>query len=479
MGANGDMGPSSPLPLHARDQQLVRTLVIGLRTAELHDPRNAVMRSAAGDLHRALSARRGDGPSVTVSAHNSCLFVDRERLRVTPSDYLNVRHLVARLDRWALPGLCFRSGVTIDELVELLVFLGLREAVSGGSPPWERLPGITAEAPLAAPDQDDLVNETLRVFSSAIAVSRGLHDSLDTDGNRQLRSLRLVTQTLVDVLIKDQGALLSLTTTKNFDGYLLNHSANVAVLAAALGHRLGLPKARVGELCLAALLHDLGKTLVPKEILEKTGALTDEDWAELRRHPVTAVEILLEQGYLGSGILSAVVAGFEHHLDFDLGGYPPVVNKRHRLTLIGRIIAIADCYDAITTPRPYRTVNLTPFDGIRYLVEHMGRKFDPVLVKVFIELQGVYPLGTVVRLSNGDEGVVFRSPLPGSPLDRPLVRILRGARSGEDVDLAEFDGDGEGWPGLAVAQVVNPDNQGLLPALDMAHLTAGTGRRPD
>ena len=481
VGANGDRGPGGPVSLRARDQQLVRTLVIGLRTAELHDPKNAVMRSAAGDLHRALSARVGDGPSVTVSVRSQCLFVDRERLRVTPSDYLNVRYLMARLERWTLPGLCFKAGVTIDELGELLVFLGLREAASDGSLPWERLPGITAEAPPVAPEAGNLVDETLRVFSSAIAVSRGLHDSLDTDGHRQLRSLRLVTQTLVDVLIKDEDALLSLTTIKNFDGYLLNHSANVAVLAAALGHRLGLPKARVGELCLAALLHDLGKTLVPKEILEKTGVLTDEDWAELRRHPVTAVEILLEQGYLGSGILSAVVAGFEHHMDFDLGGYPPVANKQHRLTLIGRIIAIADCYDAITTPRPYRTVNLTPFDGIRYLVEHMGRKFDPILVKMFVELQGVYPLGTVIRLSNGDEGVVFRSPLPGCALDRPLVRILRGARSGEDVDLAKGagDADGDGGPGLAVVQVVNPDNRGLLPALDMAVLVGGTGRQPD
>ena len=151
-----------------------------------------------------------------------------------------------------------------------------------------------------------------------------------------------------------------------------------------------------------------------------------------------------------------------------MGAIPRLANKQHRLTLIGRIIAIADCYDAITTPRPYRTVNLTPFDGIRFLIEHMGNKFDPTLVKMFVELLGVYPPGTMVRLSNGEEGVVFRSPAPGAPLDRPLVRIVRGARLGEDVDLAETDA--HGIPHATVIEVINPDNQGLLPALDMAVL---------
>jgi HD-GYP domain-containing protein (c-di-GMP phosphodiesterase class II) len=99
---------------------------------------------------------------------------------------------------------------------------------------------------------------------------------------------------------------------------------------------------------LAALLHDLGKTLVPKEVLDKTDDLTDEDWGELRQHPEHAVEILLGQGQLSPGILAAVVAGFEHHVNYDLSGYPPLVNEDHRITLFGRIIAIAS-----TLPGPW------------------------------------------------------------------------------------------------------------------------------
>ena len=286
------------------------------------------------------------------------------------------------------------------------------------------------------------------------------------------RSLRRVTQSMVDLLREDEHVLLGMTSIKNFDGYLFNHCANVAVLSAALGQRLGLNKVRLGELCLAALLHDLGKTMVPKEILDKTAGLTDEDWEMLHQHPVHSVEILLSQGRVSPGMLAAIVAGFEHHVDYDLTGYPTLVNKDHEVTLFGRIIAIADCYDAITTPRPYRTVNLTPFDGVRFLLGNMGTKFDPILVRLFIELLGIYPPGTMVRLSSGEVGVVARPPLPAAPLDRPLVRIARGPTSGSLVDLSEAcTGEGER---PAVVEVINPDNLGLLPALDMTILQGPT-----
>ncbi len=454
--------------IHAHNQQLVRCLVIGLRTAELHEAGNAMVRSAVAELHRAVQERLADTGSVTISGRNQCLFVDRDRLRVTPLDYANVRYLMHKLEEWSLPGLSFSAQVAEEEIRELLVFLGRMDPQTHTDPPWDKGGGIGAEPPPAAPTPATRADDTLRTFAAAMDISRDLYDAFGTSERFRQRSLRRVTQSMVDLLLEDEHALLGMTSIKNFDGYLFNHCTNVAVLSAALGQRLGLHKARLGELCLAALLHDLGKTLVPKEILDKTGDLTDDDWDELRQHPVRAVEILLAQGYVSPGILAAVVAGFEHHLNYDLTGYPPLVNTDHHLTVFGRIIAIADCYDAITTPRAYRATNLTPFDGVRFLLSNMGTKFDPILVKLFIELLGVYPPGTMVRLSSGDAGIVSRSPLPGAALDRPLVRIVRGPASGSFVDLAEATGGPDGGP--VVVEVINPDNLGLLPALDMSLL---------
>jgi HD-GYP domain len=458
--------------LHDRNRRLVHCLVIGLRTAELHAAGNAMMGTAVDELYNAVQERLSDAGSVTISARNLCLFIERDRVRVTPTDYVNVRYLMHKMEEWSLPGLRFSAYVTKDEITGLLAFLGKTTPEPGHGLPWDKAGGITADAPAEASMPATRADDTLRVYTAAMDVSRSLYDALDSDERSQQRSLRRITQTLVDSMLEDESALLGMTSIKNFDGYLFNHCTNVAVLSAALGRRLGLAKSQLGELFVAALLHDLGKTLVTKDTLDKIGALTDDDWQDIRRHPVRGVEILLEHGHMGPGILAAIVAGFEHHLDYDLTGYPHLLQK-DQVSLFGRIVTVADCYDAITTPRSYRTVNLTPFDGIRFLVEHMGTKFDPILVKLFIELQGVYPPGTTVRLSSGEVGVVTRAPSPGSPLDRPLVRMLGGPRSDSLLDLAEAQRDQD--PPLTVVAVINPDNQGLLPALDMSLLTNDVG----
>ena len=458
--------------VHGQNQHLVHCLVIGLRTAELHDAKNTMVDNVVTELRAAIQERLADADSVTISARNQCLFVDRERVRVTPVDYLNVRYLMHKLEDWSLPGLRFNAGVSVQDLTELLVFLGRMAPEPGVEPPWEEGSLIEPEAPAAEVSPATRSDDALRTFAAAVDISRGLNEAFQMNERYRQRSLRRVTQTLVDILLEDENALLAMTSIKNFDGYLFNHSANVAILSAALGQRLGLHKARLGNLCLAALLHDLGKTVMPKEVLDKTEALTDGDWHEIRQHPVHTVEILLEQGYLSPGILAAMVAGFEHHLNYDLSGYPEVVNKS-RITLFGRIISIADCYDAITTPRAYREVNLTPFDGVCFLLANSGTKFDPSLVKMFVELMGVYPPGTTVRLSSGEVGVVSRSPLAGAPLDRPLIRILRGPRAGTSIDLTQVAEGQERAP--AVTDVINPGNQGLLPALDMSLLKEGEG----
>jgi HD-GYP domain-containing protein (c-di-GMP phosphodiesterase class II) len=469
------MHATQPTPrsrLHDRNRHLVHCLVIGLRTVQLHAAENTMVGAAVDQLYSAVHERLSDAESVTVSARNLCLFVDMDRVRVTSADYVNVRYLMRMMEDWSLPGLRFSPRVTPKEIEELLVFLGRTTPKSSADLPWDKAGGITAEAPEAVSSPATRADDTLRAYTAAMDISRSLYDALDTDEPTQQRSLRRVTQTLVDTLVEDESALLGMTSIKNFDGYLFNHCTNVAVLSVALGRRLALSKPQLGELFVAGLLHDLGKTMVAKETLDKTGTLTDDEWQDIRRHPVRGVEILLERGHIGSSILAAIVASFEHHLDYDLSGYPHLLQK-DRVSLFGRIVAVADCYDAITTPRPYRTVNLTPFDGIRFLVEHMGTKFDPILVKMFVELQGVYPPGTMVRLSSDEVGVVSRAPLPGSPLDRPLVHIVRGSRSGSYVDLAATQ-DGQDRP-LVVTAVVNPDNQGLLPALDMSLLTNDEG----
>jgi hypothetical protein len=184
----------------------------------------------------------------------------------------------------------------------------------------------------------------------------------------------------------------------------------------------------------------------------------------MRTHPITAARSLLGARRLTTASMRAVVVAYEHHLNYDLSGYPPTKLRDH-VSLFGNIVTIADRYDALTTARPYRRVNFTPHEAVAYLVANAGTFFDPVLTKLFVEMIGLYPPGTLVLLSTGDMGVVCEPPVVGRPLDRPTVRLVTEGRTGEVIDLDHEAGDPQG---PSIALVLNPANQGQMPAIDLS-----------
>jgi HD-GYP domain-containing protein (c-di-GMP phosphodiesterase class II) len=262
----------------------------------------------------------------------------------------------------------------------------------------------------------------------------------------------------------DEQSLLALTTIKHFDQYLISHSTNVAILSVLLGQRLGLSKSRLGELCLAGFLHDVGKVEVAPSILHKQGPLDSEEWEEMHRHPVFASRTLLGASRLTPSTMRAVVVAFEHHLNYDMTGYPKTEIKES-VTLFGNIVAIADRYDAMTTARAYRKKNLTPYEALNHVFNNAGTYFDPVLVKLFVDILGLYPPGTLLELTNGEVGVVCEPPAVGRPLDRPKIRIMVGDEVGRVIDLDEQTG---GQYTHDVRWVLNPHNMGQIPAIDIA-----------
>jgi hypothetical protein len=135
------------------------------------------------------------------------------------------------------------------------------------------------------------------------------------------------------------------------------------------------------------------------------------------------------------------------------------------VSLFGNIVTIADRYDALTTARVYRRFNFTPQEVLSYLLYYSGTFFDPLLVKLFVEMVGQYPPGTLLQFSNGDIGVVCAPPALGEPVDRPSVRLWTGELSGQTIGLAGPDGHG-----LEVAAVLSIGDMGQAPAVDLAEL---------
>jgi HD-GYP domain-containing protein (c-di-GMP phosphodiesterase class II) len=304
----------------------------------------------------------------------------------------------------------------------------------------------------------------LEAYAAAVQVGEKLRESAESAEHANVRLARHVTQAVVDQIMEDPASLLALTTIKESDLSLISHSANVAILSVLLGQRLGLSKSRLGELCLTAFLHDAGKLEVNAEILYKPGPLDASEWEEMRTHPITASRSLLGARRLTAASMRAVVVAYEHHLNYDLSGYPRLT-LRDRVSLFGNIVTIADRYDALTTARPYRRVNFTPHEAVVHLLSNAGTYFEPVLTKLFVEMIGLYPPGTLVQLSTGDTAVVCEPPVVGRPLDRPTVRLMTEERAGQIIDLD----DEAGGPGAAsVSLVLNPANQGQVPAIDLS-----------
>ncbi|NLY43412.1 MAG: HD-GYP domain-containing protein [Clostridiaceae bacterium] len=249
--------------------------------------------------------------------------------------------------------------------------------------------------------------------------------------DEQIDVLIDVSKMIVEEVLSNKDVMINLVDIKNMDSYTYEHSVNVAVLALIIGLEQGLNVKELNNLCIGALLHDIGKAFIPNEILKKPDELTEEEFALMKEHPVKGYE------YIRSNVSLPAVAKvmvLEHHERIDGGGYPRKLDGS-RIHHFSKIVTVADVYDALTSDRPYRKAVL-PSEAIELIMGSAGRHFDFKIAYSFVRKVVPYPVGTVVKLSNGYCGVVEDIP-ENFPL-RPKVRIIRtntGKELSESIDL--------------------------------------------
>ena len=448
------------------DQALALGLAAAIRTAAYFDADNAVMREVCSTVAAHLAGRADQEGSVRIGVHSHSVFVGAARVRTSVVTYQRFASLAAVFTARGINAITFHTGVSQAELMDLMLVLA-RENVTG---PEDvalllRRRGVkNIDVDMLTPGGGLHTIVPTEAYAAAVHMGERLRDSTEHDRHADVRLLRRVTQTLVDQILDDPSALLALTTVKELDDRLISHSANVAILAVLLGQRLGLSKSKLGELCLAGFLHDAGKLEVTPDVLSKPGPLDEQEWEEMRRHPVIAARALVGGRRLSTSTMRAVIVAYEHHLNYDMSGYPPSQIHDH-VSLFGNIVAIADRYDALTTARRYRRFSITPYEAVTYLVHYSGTFFDPMLVKLFAEMIGLYPPGTLVLLDSGHVGVVCEPPALGQPVDRPKVRLWTGDQAGLVVDLAEH---AEGTRANSVVSVLSPADMGQIPAMELS-----------
>jgi HD-GYP domain-containing protein (c-di-GMP phosphodiesterase class II) len=214
---------------------------------------------------------------------------------------------------------------------------------------------------------------------------------------------------------------------------------------------------------MAALFHDIGKSRVPLEVLNKTSGLTDEEWRQVADHPWLGVLSLFQIRGAQEYPYRSMIVAMEHHMKADLTGYPRPIRPR-QLSIFSKIVAVADGFDAATSRRSYQSRPYTPADVMKELRDNPRRGMDPVVVKAFVNLTGIYPLGTVVLLDTFELGIVHAvNPLP-EMLSRPIVRVVSDSMGnlqhpGSLVDLAEHAPTG----GFArtIIKTENPERYGV------------------
>lgn len=296
-------------------------------------------------------------------------------------------------------------------------------------------------------------------FEEAQKTAKSIMSGLRVGRALDLNNARKVVKSCVESVLRNENALLLLTKIKHQDEYTAEHCINVSILSAAFGKHLGLLEGEIRTLALCGLLHDVGKTRIPDEILNKPGALTPAEFKIMREHTTHGRTILMGTS---NSLSAAVDVAYNHHERMDGQGYPRGLGA-HQIPYFAKIVGLVDTYDAITSNRVYDKGRAS-MQALDIIHKHRDSQFDKELAEAFIQMIGIYPPGSIVEMLNGEVGIVVESH-PKHKL-KPKVLMVRDADHQEltpyrHLDLMQAPKDTSGQP-YQIAKEVPDGSYGIV-----------------
>lgn len=418
---------------------------------KIYQPDHQALAESVEAFYEAAAAWWNEEEYLTIRLSRERLLIQDEKLKYRRENINLVHELAQFLESRNIEGFRFYSSMKSvpAEFLEFIQLLNqaelqpdplawLREQMDARRFSWAEIVSGTGDST----EEGDLKRKEMaqRTYGCAVSSVKEVSDKIAANRRAGVRKLKRVVQNMMDILKEDESVLVFMSTIRHHDDYTFTHSVNVAILALCLGKRIGLSRTSLRRLGICGLVHDLGKVEIPLEILNKPGRLDDREKGEMERHPLkSAIQIIKLRASrdLKSKIM---LPPFEHHLRYDLSGYPRIRRKKP-ISLFGRIIAIVDVFDALTSPRIYRKTAKSPDQALIEMFKGSGSDFDPILLKVFAGMLGVYPIGTLLKLDTGEMGLV-REAAQELDRSRPNVVLLEedgrgGYLRGGVVDLSE------------------------------------------
>ena len=372
--------------------------------------------------------RVGALESLTISVTKEFLvFDERPLLGAT----LNASRLISSLRDWKCGGIRLSRSTNKSDLATLLTAINSRrhraetfekinrELERRGVdsitllPIYQDLEGRLEEG-LSEADKRRL-SVPLHLYQSVMDLLQGITVSVSTGGNINFAPVEAQAEQMLRRLESDEGPLVNLARQDHYDAFTFGHSVRVSVLALNFGRALTDDMGSLIRLGTAALLHDVGKSMVPFELLQTSKPLSTEERHEICKHPEYGAQILIDHAEADP---HTVAASFGHHCAHGSGGYPKTQHE-HDVSLVTDIVGIVDVFEALTAARPYKRP-MSPVRAYRIMMG-MTDKFDPALLRRFIEVNGIFPCGQLVQLSTGE---IARVTKQSEDLQAPLVRVI-------------------------------------------------------
>ena len=441
-------------------EELVRRLAAALRGADLYSANHPLVQRGIDALSAAALEGLQRAPTIVIGFIGDDVVVDALRL---PRSSASLVGFARDLREREIEKLTLSRGLTWDEIRGFVAALADRKS-SVPLPDRVTARGVRhiALGRIVVEDtesSDAGIAAAKRVYHTAVETAETLWQAAKAGDQPDPGAARKIIDSLAKMVTQDRTSLMALTALKKYDNYTFTHMVNVSALSMAQARALNVDGALLREFGFAALMHDIGKVNTPLDVLNKPDKLSKDEFEIMKRHVVDGAHILRRTPEMPA--LAPIVA-FEHHLKQDLSGYPEKIGSR-KLNLCTMIVSIADVFDALRSNRPYRQGLATA--RIRSIMGEQGNPaFNQPLLKRFVNLMGLFPVGNLVRL-NTDELAVVTAEHPTDPF-RPQVKIIRDATGDaleEPLLVNTWERDSRGEHPRAVVDAVDPESVDIDP----------------